>query len=176
MKYRMTSNSDRQHAPLRDGISQQHRGDADHGLDDPSQNQAIHQPAEIDGPKTAQECRRFSLVAQLHEFHVGKNSRAAPIAREKENRHHSRQTLRPPDPVPRNPVLGHHPGDKQRCVRGERGCHHGRACQPPGHISPGNEKLLGASRGAPPVIQADQQIQQQVRRDHNPIGRVESHL
>ena len=40
----------------------------------------------------------------------------------------------PPQPVPGDAVARHHPGDRERRVRGERGRHHRRARQPPGQL------------------------------------------
>ena len=40
-------------------------------LGDPAENQAVHQPAEINRAKSAQERRGFAFVAQLDEFDVG---------------------------------------------------------------------------------------------------------
>src|SRR3984893_3625838 len=95
VKKSMSADTDLHYAPLRDGVSQQHRRDADHRLDHPTEDQAIHQPTEIDRSKPAQKCRRLSLVPQFYKFHVGKNSRPPPISCEKENGHHPGQTLPP---------------------------------------------------------------------------------
>src|SRR5882757_4853267 len=78
-----------QHAALRNSVAKQYCGDADHGLDDPAENQTIHQGAQIKSAKTAQESGGLAAVTQLHKLHVGEDFRAPPITREEKNRHHS---------------------------------------------------------------------------------------
>ena len=74
--------------------------DAGHGLGHPAQDQAVHQQAEIDGAKSAQECRGLSGVAHFRELHVGEQARTPPQARKQEHGHHSRRQKTPPQPVP----------------------------------------------------------------------------
>ena len=66
--------------------------DAGHGLGDPSEDDAVHQQAEIDGAEAAQECGGASAVTQLGKLHVGEKSAAAPEAREEKDGHHAAES------------------------------------------------------------------------------------
>src|SRR5712672_1495877 len=176
MHQHMPANSHFQYTALRDSIAKQYSGDADHGFDDPAENQTIHQGAQIKSAKAAQESGGLAAVTQLHKLHVREDFRAPPITREEKNSHHSRKTLRPPQPIARNSILGNKPGDQQWRVCRKRSGYHGRAGQPPGYVSPRNKELLGAPRRAPAVVQADQQVQRQIDCDDNPISCGERHV
>ena len=167
---------DLEHATGGDGVAQQNSGDADHGFDDPAEDEAVHQRAEIDGAKAAEESGGLAFVAELDKFDVGENFGAAPIARKEKNRHHAAQALRPPQPVPGDAIFGDEAGDEERRVGGESGGDHGSTGEPPGNIAAGDEKFFGAAGRAAAVIQTDQEIQEQVSRDYDPVGSGERHL
>ena len=176
MQENVAADGNLQHASGGDGVAEQNRGDADHGFDHPAEDQAIHQRAKINGAKTTQEGGRLAFVAELDKFHVGKDFRAAPISGKEKNGHHAAETLRPPQPVAGDSVFSYQASDKQRSVGGKSGGYHGGARKPPGNISSRYEKFFGAPRGAPAVIQTDQQIEEQVGGDYDPVGGGECHL
>jgi hypothetical protein len=159
-----------------DGGAEQNRGDADHGLDDPAENEAVHQGAEINGAKAAEECGGFACVAEFDKFDIGENFGTAPVTSEEEDGHHAAEALRPPQPVAGDAVFGDEAGDEKWSISGESGGDHGGAGEPPGDVSAGDEKFFGAAGGAAAVVQADQEIEQQVGGDDNPVGGGERHF
>jgi len=175
LKQIVTADTDRQNATLRDSVTEQHGGDADHGFDDPAQNQAIHQRAQIQRAKTTQKRRGLATIAQLDKLHVRQNLRSPPISREEKHSHHAGEAQRPPQPVPGDSVLRHQPSHQQRSIRGERRGHHGSSGQPPGNIAAGNKEFLSAAGGAAAIIQADEEIEEKIDSDDDPVCGSEGH-
>src|SRR5580704_15527795 len=95
-----------QHPTLSNHGSEQNRDNADHGLRHPSQDEAVHEKAEINSFESAQKRRWFSPVAKLDQLDVGQHLSPAPIACEEENRHHSADAGAPPDPIARDALPG----------------------------------------------------------------------
>src|SRR4029077_7219597 len=176
MQEPMAAERELEHTAFCDGVAEKDGGDADHGFDDPAENEAVHQGAEIDGAKAAKKGGRFSLVAELDKFHVGEDFGAATITREEEDGHHAAEALRPPEPVAGNAVACDEAGDEERSVGGEGCGHHGRAGEPPGDIAPGDEEFFGAARGAAAVVKTDKEIEEQVGGDDDPIGGGKDHF
>ena len=172
----VAAESDLEDAALGDGVAEENGGDADHGFDDPAEDEAIHQRTEIDGAKAAKESGGFALVAELDEFDVGEDFGAAPVASEEEDRHHAAEALRPPKPVAGNAVASNEACNEERSVGGEGRGDHGGAGEPPGDIAAGNEKLLGAAGRAAAVVETDEEIEEQVGGDDDPIGGGEDHV
>src|SRR5208282_2246415 len=85
--------ADAQDTALGDGIAKEDSGDANHRFDDPAENEAVHEGAEIDGAETAEEGGGLALVAKLDEFDVGEDFGAAPVAREEKDGHHAAKAL-----------------------------------------------------------------------------------
>ena len=172
----VAAEADAQDAALRDGVAEKNCGDADHGFDDPAEDEAVHEGAEVDGAETAEEGRGFALVAELDEFDVGEDFGAAPVAREEEDGHHPAEALRPPEPVARDAVAGDEAGDEEWRVGRESGSHHGCAGEPPGDVAAGDEKFFGAAGGTAAIVEADEKIEEQVSGDDDPIGGGEDHI
>src|SRR5580692_8779783 len=102
----MAGDADGEDAALGDGVAEEDGGDADHGFDDPAEDEAVHQSSEIDGAEAAEKGSGFALVTKLDEFDVSENFGAAPVAREEKDSHHAAETLRPPKPVAGDAVAG----------------------------------------------------------------------
>jgi hypothetical protein len=171
----MSSERDLKHAAARDGGSKQDCNDIDHGLGDPAEDEAVHEQPQVDGLESAQKCRGFAAVANLNKLHIGQNFGAPPITGEKEYRQHAAHTQSPPYPVPGDALSRYQAADQQRGIRGERSRNHRGSGQPPGNVPPGNEEFFGIAAGATPVVDADQQIDQQVTRNHHPVNRGKRH-
>ena len=163
-------------AALGDGVAEENGGDADHGFDDPAEDEAVHQRAEIESAKTAEECGGLALVTKLDKFNVGEDFGAAPIAREEKNGHHATEALRPPEPVTGNAVFCDEAGDEERRVGGESCGDHGSAGEPPGNVAAGDEKFLGAAGGAAAIVKTDEQIEEQVGGDDDPVDGGKDHF
>jgi len=172
----VAAEADAQDAALGNGVTEEDGGDADHGFDDPAEDEAVHEGAEVDGAKAAEEGGGFALVAELDELDVGEDFGAAPVAREEEDGHHAAEALRPPEPVAGDAVAGDEAGDEERSVGGEGGGDHGSAGEPPGDVAAGDEELFGAAGGAAAVVEADEEIEEQVGGDDDPIGGGEDHF
>ena len=141
----------------------------------PAENDAVYRYAQIQRAKSAQKCRRTSRIADLGELDVGHHSATPPQSRVEKDREHSSGDEAPPQPVPGDPSARHHPGDRQRSVGGEGGCHHRRPGQPPRDVSSREKKLVDAFAGARPVVESDGRIQREVQRDPNPIEPSKCH-
>ena len=85
----VAAESELEDAALGDGVAEENGGDADHGFDDPAEDEAVHQRAEIEGAEAAKECGGLALVAELDKFNVSEDFGAAPIARKEKNGHHA---------------------------------------------------------------------------------------
>ena len=120
----LPKNSEIEHASLRNRRPKQHGDNADHRFCNPSQDEAVHEQAEVDGFEAAKKCGRFAAVTNLHKLHVGNNLGPAPIPRKKEHCQHAAYAESPPDPVPGDSLLRYDAANKQRCVGSERGRHH----------------------------------------------------
>src|SRR5271155_2988645 len=165
----VAAEADRQDAALRDGVAEKDGGDADHGFDDPSEDKAVHERAEVDSAEAAEESGGFALVAELDEFDVCEDFGAAPVAGEEEDGHHAAEALRPPEPVAGDAVACDEAGDEEWRVGGESGRDHGGAGEPPGDVAAGDEKLFGAAGGAAAVVKTDEEIEEQVGGDDDPV-------
>ena len=165
----LAEDSEIEYATLRDRRAQQHRDDAHHGLGDPSEDEAVHEQAEVDGLESPKKCSRTSAIADFDELHVGQDCRAPPVAGEEEDRHHAADAERPPDPVSGDSLLGNHAANKQRRVRGKGRGHHGGPGQPPRDISAGHEEFFGVPAGSPAIVDADGEIHQQIADDDDPV-------
>ena len=172
----VAAEADGEDAALGDGVAKEDGRDADHGFDDPAEDETVHEGAEVDGAEAAEEGGGFALVAELHEFDVGEDFGAAPVAGEEEDGHHAAETLRPPEPVAGDAVASDEAGDEKRRVGGESGGDHRCASEPPGNVAAGDEKFLGAAGGAASVVKTDQEIEKQVGGDDDPIGGGEGHI
>ena len=171
----VAAETDAENAALRDGVTEKDGRDADHSFDDPAENEAVHERAEIDGAEAAEEGGGFALIAELDEFDVGKNFGAAPVAREEKDGHHAAEALRPPEPVAGDAVARDESGDEQRSVGGESGGDHGGAREPPGNVAAGDEKFFGTAGGPAPVVKRDEEIEEQVGGDYDPISGGKDH-
>ena len=129
----------------------------------------------INGAKTAQEGGRLAFVAELDKFDVGENFRAAPISGKEKNGHHAAEALRPPQPVAGDSVFSYQAGDEQRGVGGEGGGHHRGAGQPPGNIASRYEKFFSGAAGFAAVVDADEQVEQQVGTNDQPVEMRKRH-
>ena len=107
-----------------------------------------HQP-QIDGAEAPEEGAPFAAIAQFVEFNVSKDAGAAPELGIDEDGHHARQEESPPGPIARHTLLAHEVRDEVRRVRAERGGHHGRAEQPPGHGASAEEIIVGIAFSFP---------------------------
>jgi hypothetical protein len=163
-------------AALCDGVAEEDCRDADHRFDDPTEDEAVHEGAKVDCAETAEEGGGFALVAELDEFDVGEDFGAAPVAREEKDGHHAAKTLGPPEPVARDTVARDEAGDEKWRVGGKSSGDHGSASQPPGNVAAGDEKFLSAAGRAAAVIEADEEIEEQVGGDDDPIGGGEGHF
>jgi hypothetical protein len=172
----VAAEADGEDAALGDGVAEENGGDADHGFDDPAEDEAVHEGAEVDGAEAAEEGGGFALVAELDKFDVGENFCAAPVAREEEDGHHAAEALRPPEPVAGDAVAGDEAGDEERRVGGECGGDHGSAGEPPGNVAAGDEKFLGTAGGTAAVVERDEKIEEQVGGDDDPVGGGEGHI
>jgi len=172
----VAADADGEDAALGDGVAEKDGSDADHGFDDPAEDEAVHEGAEVDGAEAAEEGGGFALVAELDEFDVGEDFGAAPVAREEEDGHHAAETLRPPEPVSGDTVAGDEASDEERRVGGESGGDHGSAGEPPGNVAAGDEEFFGAAGRAAAVVEADEEIEEQVGGDDDPIGGGEDHI
>ena len=171
----MAADADLQDAALGNGVAEQYGGDADHGFDDPTEDEAVHQAAKVDGAEAAEEGGGFAFIAELNEFDIGEDAGTAPVTREEEDGHHAGETLGPPDPVAGDAVAGDDAGDEERCIGSEGGGNHRGAGEPPGDVATGDEEFLGAAGGAAAIVEADEEVHRQVDDDYEPVDRVESH-
>src|SRR5271170_880154 len=164
-----------QHPALSNHGAEQNRDDADHGLRHPSQNEAIHEKAEIDSLESAQKRRWLSPVAKFDQLDVGQYFSPPPIAREEENRHHAADAGTPPDPISRDALPGNQPTNQQGRVGGKSGGHHRSPSQPPGNIAARDEKLFRVPASPAAVVKTNQQIDQQVPNNDDPVRRSKGH-
>src|SRR5208337_2199343 len=67
------------------------------------------------------------------------------------------------------------PGDDQRSVGGESGCHHGCSCQPPVHVAAGDEVVVNAAPGAAAKPQPHNERDRQIGDDGSPVEKCEAH-
>ena len=153
------------------GVADAHRraDDVDHGLGDPTQNQAIHQQAQIHRAESSQERRRLAGITKLSELHVGDQAGAPPEPREQEHGHHSRRQEAPPKPVARDSLGVNQSGYRERRVRGKRRSYHRRTRQPPTDFAARNEIIFRALSGFPAEIEPQNQRDDQIRCDRCPI-------
>ncbi len=149
--------------------------DAGHGLGDPSENDAIHQQAEIDGAEAAQEGGGLAAVTDLGKLHVGEQSAAPPEAGEEEDGHHAGEQRSPPEPVSADALGIDEAGDDQRSVGGKGGGDHGGSGQPPVHVAPGDKVVIHAFCGALAEAEAEQDGDCKIPEDGQPIEKRESH-
>ena len=171
----VATEADAEDSALSDGVAEKNSGDADHRFDDPAEDETVHQRAEIDGAEAAEKGGGFALIAELDEFDVGKNFGAAPVAREEKDGHHAAKALRPPEPVAGDAVARDESGDEQRSVGSESGGDHGSTGEPPGNVSAGDEKFFGTAGGPAPVVKRDEEIEEQVGGDYDPISGGKDH-
>jgi len=149
--------------------------DAGHRLRHPSQDDAVHQQAKVDGAKSAEKCGRLAGVANLGKLHIGEQARAPPQPGEQEDRHHAREQEAPPQPVPGNSLRVNQPGDHQWSVGSERGRHHGGPGQPPIHTATGDEVVVNAAPGAATKPQPHDERDREIADDGGPIEEGEAH-
>ena len=166
---RMSADRHLQHASLLDDGTEQNRDNAHHRLRHPPQDEAVHEEAQVHRFEPTQKRGRLPAVSDLDELHVGQDLGAPPVTGEEEDGQHSSHTGTPPDPIAGNSLPGDQAGDQQWGVCGERRGDHRGSCQPPGDVAAGDEELFRVATGPPAVIEADQQIDQQVGDDHDPI-------
>ncbi len=149
--------------------------DLDHREIDPAENNAVHQHTQVERPETSQECRRFSGVAKFGEFDVGGHAGSPPEPREEEHCQHSACDHVPPEPVAGDSVPRDQSRNYKRSVRGERGCDHRGSGEPPGHVAPRKEELRGIRARFALVVKADQQVEEEIRRNDRPVDGGELH-
>ncbi len=156
-------------------VGQRGADDRGHRLGDPAEDDAVHQQAEIDRAKAAEERRRLAGIADLGELHIGEQSGAPPQPREEEDRHHSREKEAPPQPVARNALRVNEAGDDQRRVGGEGGGDHRGARQPPVHVASGDKVVVNALAGAAAKPQAEDEGDGEIADDGRPVEEGEGH-
>ena len=172
---RMASEGKGENAALGDHGSERHSDDVDHGARDPAEDEAVHEQTEIDGFKSAEEGGGLAGIANLDEFDVGENFGTAPVAREEENGGHAGEAQAPPDPVAGDTLGGDESADEEGRVGGEGGGHHRGAGKPPGDIAAGDEKVFSGTAGFAAVVDADEQVEEQVGSDNEPVEMRKRH-
>ena len=170
MQKGVTAERELQDLALRNERPKQNSDNADHGIRNPAQDQAIHRQAKIDGLESAKKSRWLTAIANLSEFHVRQDLRAPPVTGKEENSQHAAQAGGPPYPVAGDSLRCNHAAHKQRSVSGKSCGHHGRAGQPPGDVAPGDKKFFSVAARATAVINANRQVDQQVTANHDPVN------
>src|SRR5438046_1045021 len=132
LKQGMAADGDLNYASFFNQGPQKDSDDTDHGIGDPTQNQAVHEQSQVSGFESAQKRSRLAAIPDLSELDIGKNLGAAPVARKKEDRHHAADAEAPPQPVSGDALRGNHATDEQGRVGGKSGGDHGSPSQPPG--------------------------------------------
>ncbi len=149
--------------------------DLDHGQVDPAEDDAVDRNAEVKRAEAAQERGGFAGIADFAEFDVGHDAGAPPQAGVEEDGEHAAGDEVPPQPVACDAAHRHHAGDGQRRVGGEGGGDHGGAGQPPGDVAAGEEKLIDVLAGARFVVEADGEVEEEVKGDYQPVDGGELH-
>ncbi len=171
----VTAGHDLEHFTLGHDRPQQHGDDADHGVGDPSQNQAVHDQPQINGLETSQESRGPAAIADFSQLHIGKHLRASPVAGKEKHGEHAAEAEAPPDPVPGNALGRYQAGDQKRSIGGEGGGHHRCAGQPPRDIASRDKEFLGVAARSAAIVNADRQIDQQIPDNHQPVDFGQRH-
>src|SRR5207253_4477822 len=156
--------------------TEEHGDDVCHSIGDPAEDETVHQQSQVEGLEATQESGRLAAVTDLGQLDVGKNLGAAPVASEKEDGEHAAEAHAPPDPVAGDPLGGDNAGDQQRSISRESRGHHGGAGQPPGDVAARDEKIFGVAGGAPAVIETNEQVDNEVAGDDEPIDVSQGHI
>ena len=149
--------------------------DAGHGLGDPSEDDAVHEQAEIDGAEAAQKGRGLAAVTDLGELHVGEQSAAPPEAGEEEDGHHAGEQRAPPEPVSADALGVDESGDDQRSVGGKGGGDHGGSGKPPVDVAAGDKIVIDTLGRALAEVEAEQDGDGEIAEDGQPIEKREGH-
>src|SRR5438876_8156636 len=150
--------------------------DVCHSIGDPAEDETVHQQSEVEGLEAAQKSGGLAAVANLGQLDVGKNLGAAPVAGKEKDGEHAAEAHAPPDPVAGDSLGGDDAGDQQRSISRESRGHHRGTGQPPGDVAARDEKIFGVAGGAPAVIKTDEQVDDKVAGDDEPVDVSQGHV
>ena len=157
------------------GATESDSDNAGHGLGDPSEDDAVHEQAEVDGAEAAQEGGRFAAITDLGKLYVGEQSAAPPETGEEEDGHHAGEQRSPPEPVSADALGVDQAGDDQRRVGGKGGGDHRGSGQPPVHAAAGDKVVIHTFGGALAEAEAEQDGDCEISEDGQPIEKREGH-
>ena len=149
--------------------------DRHHGPGHPSHDDQVDRQGEIDRAEPPQNRGGLAAVADLRELEIGQDAGPTPEAGEEEDGQDPRDRAVPPEPVPRDPVLGDQAGDHERRIGGEGGRHHRGAGEPPGEGPARGEVLLQRFAGATGIDQGDHGRGDEVQQHDQPVRERERH-
>ena len=141
----------------------------------PAHDDDVDKETEVRRAEAAQKRGGPSGVTELRQLDVGHHGRAPPELREEEDRQHPGREHRPPQPVPGDPVLGHHLGDGERRVGGEGGRDHRRSRDPPRHRARGEEVIEHGALRPAREEESDGEGHREIATQHQEVQTAELH-